>query len=501
MQAQRSDRSNSIGAQVTMQHSESPNTPFTLFQREGTRNWSMRYSLGGRQIKKSLGIADYDAALQRAHEIYHEQKYRQKQGLSLVQHTFHEVAEEFIEKVCAEAERGERSPYHPTFWPPIIRRFPAAYFGDKPVDLITTADVERYLEWRKTYWTMGPGSKIEKIRCEREDGRVFTRPAPRKVAALATMKGEMVILRELFRQAARWGYCQPLELPTVQTRKKPDNRRPGFKPEEYEKLIARSIERINEHHTKLKVIKAKDGRVWTQKAVTEGIRADRVRLHAYVELMANSGLRPTEAKNLTWGDISLFRETRHLPLYQQDARLAVHGKSKHGSTVPLYGALSALSMLWDLFVYDMGREPQDEDPVFVDEKGNRILSFKKGLNALLIAAGLEKDNRGIRRTSYSFRHFYISQMLANNVSLHHVARNTRTSFQMMDKHYAQVNTEQIKDFLRPGQEEFANMPILLDTEEYDEIQLLEKRIAEIKNRAATAGTQKKLEQTYTASKG
>lgn len=362
---------------------ESTNAPFALFQREGTRNWSMRYSLGGRQIKKSLGTSDYDRALQRANEIFHEQKYRHKQGLSLVQHPFCDVAEEFIEKVCAEAERGERSHYHPTFWPPIIRRFSVAYFENKAIDLITTADVERYMEWRKTYWTSGPGSKIAKIHCEREDGRTFSRPAPRKVAALSTIKGEMVIMRELFDQAARWGYCKPLDLPKVRSKKTPDNHRPGFKPEEYEKLVAKSIERINEHHTRLKVIKAKDGRVWTQKAVTEGIRADRVRLHAYMELMANSGLRPTEAKNLTWGDISLFRETRHLPLHQQDARLAVHGKSKHGSAVPLYGALSALSMLRDLLVHDIGREPQDDDPVFVDEKGNRILSFKKGLNAFL----------------------------------------------------------------------------------------------------------------------
>lgn len=475
---------------------ESPNTPFTLFQREGTRNWSMRYSLGGRQIKKSLGIADYDAALQRANEIYHEQKYRHKQGLSLAQHPFCEVAEEFIEKVCAEAERDERSQYHPTFWPPIIRRFPVSYFGDKAIDLITTADVERYLEWRKTYWTTGPGSKIDKIRCEREDGRVFSRAAPRKVAALTTMKGEMVIIRELFAQAARWGYCKPLDLPKVRSKKTPDNRRPGFEPSEYERLIAKSIERINEHHASYKVIKAKDGRVWTQKAVTKHIRSDRVRLHAYIELLANTGLRPTEAKNLKWGDILLYRETRHLPLFQQDARLSVHGKNKHGKAVPLYGALAALGMLWDLFVNDMEREPLDDDPVFVDENGTPILSFKRGLNSLLRAAGLETNNLGRRRTAYSFRHFYISQMLASNVSVHHIARNTRTSIAMIDKHYAQVNTEQIKDFLRPGQEDYANEPILLDDETYDEIKLLEKRIEELKRGSKDGSTEKQIVKRY-----
>lgn len=479
---------------------ESTNAPFALFQREGTRNWSMRYSLGGRQIKKSLGTSDYDRALQRANEIFHEQKYRHKQGLSLVQHPFCDVAEEFIEKVCAEAERGERSHYHPTFWPPIIRRFPVAYFGDKAIDLITTADVERYLEWRKTYWTTGPGSKIEKIRCTREDGRVFSRPAPRKVAALTTMKGEMVIIRELFEQAARWGYCKLLDLPKVRSKKTPDNRRPGFEPSEYERLIAKSIERINEHHASYKVVKAKDGRVWTQKAVTKNIRSDRVRLHAYIELLANTGLRPTEAKNLKWGDILLYRETRHLPLFQQDARLSVHGKNKHGKAVPLYGALAALGMLWDLFVHDMGREPVDDDPVFADETGKPILSFKRGLNALLKAAGLETNNLGRRRTAYSFRHFYISQMLASNVSVHHVARNTRTSIAMIDKHYAQVNTEQIKDFLRPGQEDFTKEPILLYGEAYDEIKLLEKRIEELKRGGESNSAQQEITERHSKQK-
>ena len=476
--------------------SESKSSPFTLFQRDGTRNWSMRYSLGGKQIKKSLGVADYDLALQRANEIFHEQRYRHRQGLSLEHHAFNDVAEEFIEKVCAEAERDERSKYHPVYWPPIIRRFPVAYFGNKAIDEITTNDIERYLEWRKTYWTSGPGSKVHKIRYEREDGRVFSRAAPRKVAAISTIKGEMVILRELFQQASRWGYCPPLTLPKIQSRKKTDNRRPGFELSEYEQLITKSLERINEHHTTYKEITAKDGRKWTQKAVTKHIRSDRVRLHAYIELLANTGLRPTEAKNLKWGNILLFRETRKLPLYKQDARLSVHGKNKHGAAVPLFGAVAALGMLWDLFEYEFQREPTNDDPVFVDSSGKPILSFKRGLSALLKAAGLETDYLGRRRTAYSFRHFYISQMLASNVSVHHIARNTRTSIAMIDKHYAQVNTEQIKDFLRPGQEDWQQEPKLLDDAAYEEIQLLQKRIDELREKETTTKTADALTKRY-----
>ncbi|MDH6269684.1 integrase [Rhizobium sp. SG_E_25_P2] len=465
-----------------MLHDPNPTrkTPFTLFQREGTQNWSMRYSLGGKQYKKTLGTADEQEALQRAYEIWHEQSFRAKQGLSLDSHAFSSVAEEFIEKIIAEAERDERSKYHPIYWPPIIRRFPVGYFGERGIETITTADIERYIEWRKTYWTTGPGIEIQKIRVEREDGRVFVRPAPRKVAALSTMKGEMVIIREIFDRAAKWGYCKPIVVPAVKTRKKPDTRRPGFSPEEYEKLLQKSLERISEPQQSVKLVKAKDGRIWSQSTLTDRVRSDRIRLHAYVELMANTGLRPTEAKNLIWRDILRYRETRKLPQYQQDARLQVHGKGKHGNAVPLHGAIQALHMLWIVFEGEVGREPQDEDPVFADAKGKAILSFSRGLNSLLKSAGLERDNRGAKRTAYSLRHYYISMMLAQNVSVHHIARNTRTSIAMIDKHYAQVNTEQIRDYLRPGEEELRKEPVLLDSATFDEIRQLEKWLAELR---------------------
>lgn len=456
----------------------------------------MRYSIGGKQYKKTLGTADEEQALQRAYEIWHERSFRNRQGLSLDSHPFSEVAEEFIDKIVAEAERNERSQYHPIYWPPIIRRFPVGYFGDRPIETITTTDIERYLEWRKTYWTTGPGLQVQKIRCERADGRVFIRPAPRKVAALSTIKGEMVIIRELFEQAAKWGYSKAIVIPAVKARMKPDTRRPGFSPEEYERLLNKSLERISEPQQSVKLIKAKDGRVWTQSTLTDRVRSDRVRLHAYIEFMASSGLRPTEAKNLKWNNILRYRETKDLPLFQQDARLQVYGKSKHGNAVPLHGAIQALHMLWNVFVSEVGREPADSDPVFADARGAPILSFQRGLNALLKAADLERDQRGVKRTSYSFRHFYISQMLANNVSIHHVARNTRTSIAMIDKHYAQVNTEQIKDFLRPGEEDLPNEPQLLDDEAYDEIALLEKRLAELKSGSRNGSTEQQIVKRY-----
>ncbi|MGN6773630.1 hypothetical protein [Rhizobium sp.] len=50
-----------------LQSLKQPNQPFVLFQRDGT-NWSMRYTMGGRQIRKSLGTSDKVEANRLANE-------------------------------------------------------------------------------------------------------------------------------------------------------------------------------------------------------------------------------------------------------------------------------------------------------------------------------------------------------------------------------------------------------------------------------------------------
>ena len=238
-----------------------------------------------------MGTTDEYEAHRLANEIWHEQNYRLKKGLSILEHAFCDVAEEFIKKIEAEVERKERSEDHLTYWLPKIRRFLIGYFGDKPIDKITSPDIERYLEWRKTYWTSVPGSEIDKIRCEREDGRIFSRPAPRKVASLSTMKGEMAIIRGLFQQSVRWGYSQPIAIPTPSARRRVDNRRPSFTPEEYQKLFNTAIDRISDLQPKTRHIKAKDGRRWTMKVMPKNIHADRIKLYAYIECGAAIWMR------------------------------------------------------------------------------------------------------------------------------------------------------------------------------------------------------------------
>lgn len=44
-------------------------------------------------------------------------------------------------------------------------------------------------------------------------------------------------MRALFQQALKWGYCGKLEIADIKVRKRVDNSRPSFTPEEFETLI------------------------------------------------------------------------------------------------------------------------------------------------------------------------------------------------------------------------------------------------------------------------
>ena len=73
--------------------------------------------------------------------------------------------------------------------------------------------------------------------------------------------------------------------------------------------------------------------------------------------------------------------------------------------------------------------PKPTDRVF---PGNHIKLF----NNLLERAGLKIDRDGKARTAYSLRHTYICMRLMEGADIYQIAKNCRTSVEMIEKHYA-----------------------------------------------------------------
>lgn len=418
--------------------------PFQLFRRTGSSRWWVRFSVKGQgQIRLSLGTDDESEAYRKAQEQWFEANYRAKQGITAVGKTFAQVAEEFIEQIERESERGERRREQVAAFSAIVRRYFIPYFGQRPIDSVGDKDVTRYLEWRKDYWTTGPGKDIKFIEYLR-GGKTLRRPVEdmRRLASPSSQRSEAVVLRQLFRQAARWGHIKQQSIPEVTSQKVPPSPRPSFDLEEFEHLQTVSLKRLADQE------------------VNSHVRRDRTILHAYITIAAFTGMRPTELRNLNWGDVRGYRSGRHLPIGKRDIRIRARGKGKHREFIPLEGALPWFDMLWQL--WEQARrndadantpgkvfEPNDDDPVFATETGKRLGTFRKGLSELLKAANLLTDHRGKRRESYSFRHFHISQQLMNGVDVFVLAKNTGTSPKMIDDFYGQVRLELMKDHLRP----------------------------------------------------
>ena len=77
----------------------------------------------------------------------------------------------------------------------------------------------------------------------------------------------------------------------------------------------------------------------------------------------------------------------------------------------------------------VGEKPKPEDLVFPG-------SHRKMFNNILQRENIKFDRDGNARTSYSLRHTYICLRLMEGADIYQIAKNCRTSVEMIEKHYA-----------------------------------------------------------------
>ena len=414
--------------------SATSDAPYRVFQRTTNGPFWVRFSIPGEgQQRRKLGTHDPGDAERLAFEVYSEARYRSKQGLRSQARTIRQVVSEQIDLWKAEAARGERRPHQVAQWSRILERYVVGFFDDQAIDAVRDADVTRFWEWRRDYWTTGPGKDIPLITYMR-NGRQIRKPitaAMRRPPTRSGQRSEAVVLRAMLRQAVKWGYLKEAHLPEVEVPKVPPNARPSFEAHEFSHLGQISQERM------------------ADPTINGHVRRDRAILHAWCMIGAFTGTRPTEALNLNWGDVLGYRDCRNSPLGERDIRLRVRGKGRSRVFVPMQAAIPWFDILWEFWIAARESEPADDDPVFATPTGKRLRSVKRGLAELLKAAGLLTDHRGMRRTSYSFRHFHISQQLIAGVDVFLLAKNCGTSSEMVDRFYGQVKLETMVKELRP----------------------------------------------------
>ena len=408
----------------------------TLFKRGDSPNYWARFSITGQgQIRIALGTADEAEAQRLAQKEYDRAIVRAEEGLLAVRSSFEKVAREYIAELKAEVLAGTKKAYVERDYPPVIERYFIPYFGKRAIDGITSGDIHRYQVWRQTYWITGPGAETKHIEYVR-GGKKLYRPVKREAPTSSRLRGEASLLRQLFNFAAKHDYIRSGKVPLVESTRLQASPRPSFDQHEIEKLL-----------------KLSEARVAAQDISGE-TRRDRTKLDCYINIAVFTGMRPTELKNLNWGDVIRFSETVGKTLgerLENDIVIRASGKKhKHSNIIAMKSVRPFLDTLWQQFEDDTGKPPTDDSPVFAGADGKRIESFKKGLTNLLTAADLLFDRSGNRRSAYSFRHFYIKRLLLADVDVFTVAINTRTSVEMIQKFYVpEITPEHRASTLNP----------------------------------------------------
>lgn len=297
---------------------ESLSKGYQLPDRKGV--WHVSFSVRGEgQQRYSLGTKDRAEAERLAYQRWVHACMLVQNGQSLTNRGFSDVAEEFIATIEKDVEHERKDAYHIARYVPVIRRYLIEYFGNWQIKAISASNIEGYWDWRRDYWSTGPGASQPEIEYSRTiNGRTskIRRPVKETAPSDSTMSKEAATLRQILTFAVRKGYLNAIPLFEYQrSKRRQDKSRPGFTLDEFKHLIATSEERV------------------AAPRLNGHLRNDRMRLHVFCMIAGLTGLRPTELFNLTWGDL----ETRKVEIPAEVPNEVVVRQTRKGlRRLPLY---------------------------------------------------------------------------------------------------------------------------------------------------------------------
>ena len=357
-------------------------------------NWYARIKVRGSTGYKivSTKTTDLRKAGRYAEEIAEDLYYKVKQGGSVNAPSFAKVYKEWKKNALTTSATRQGKSWENTC--ERIEAYALDYFGNKRIDSFRSGDFVEYFAWR-------------------ENNYKRTKPSPN------TLKRERTCLLPVFNFAHQKNLIR--ELPEIPTIKAEAKRRPTFSPTEWTRITRKMRE-------------------WVKQGETVGSWRDRFVAQQYFLILANTGLRVGEARELTWGHI------RRVDTNDEKFIVAeVKGKTGIREVIFQQQAETYVDRLWNLRKEELGQEPDDLEFVFCKKDGSAIQSFKKSFKSLIAFSGVGEKRNGMARSIYSLRHFYATMRLSNNVSPWLLAKNMGTSVEMLDKHYGQTINSELAD--------------------------------------------------------
>ena len=373
-----------------------------LYKRDNSQYWQCSTCLKGHNHRISTKEDSLSHAKDFAEDWYLELRGKSRAGLLKFEKTFSEVAEQFMKEYEIITE-GQRSPRWVQGHAIRLRVHLEPFFGNLAISDITAGKVQEYRVHRMTPTSEpNPHSKSN-------------RPHKEKTPSRSTLHNEIVTLRQVLKTAVRhaWLPAIPDLSPPYKTSGKIVHR-PWFSPAEYKQLYKATREYA--------------------KSATKNHQWSAEQMHDYVLIMANTGLRPDEAGNLEHRDLEIVLDDA---TGEEILVIEVRGKRGVGYCKSMPGAVAPYRRLLSRAKPTEKGELKSVDLVYPAPTdflfpGSHIKMF----NGLLDRAKLKHDRDGNPRTAYSLRHTYICMRLMEGADIYQIAKNCRTSVEMIEKFYA-----------------------------------------------------------------
>ena len=354
-----------------------------VYKRENSRYWQCSAFIKGRNRRVSTKEESLARAKDFAEDWYLELRGKHRRGEIRDEKTFQEAADQFLREYEIITE-GDRSPVYVEGHKTRLRVHLLPFFGTKGLSEITAGQLQEY-----------------RIHRREKSAAKWGKPPARN-----TIHQEVVTLRQVLKTALRHNWMQ--HLPDLSEPYKTTgkiSRRAWFSPEEYKKLYEATRERARKPKTKR----------WSWESE---------QLHDFVLFMANTGLRPDEAARLEFRDVTIVEDEA---TGETILEIEVRGKRGVGYCKSTTGAVRPFERLRDRLREKV--KPQPTDRLFPTIHNELF-------NAVLDEQGLKFDREGKRRTAYSLRHTYICLRLMEGADIYQIAKNCRTSVDMIENFYA-----------------------------------------------------------------
>ncbi len=287
------------------------------------------------------------------------------------------------------------------------------FFGHLGLSGVTPSQVQDYRMHRITT-TIAVAEKARKVG---------------KAPARSTIHDEIGTLRLVLKTGIRHGWLA--HLPDLSPPYKTSGKivhRPWFSPAEYKQLYTAT-------------------RAYAKDPAQPQYQWNADQLHDYVLFMGNTGMRPDEAGNLQHRDVTVVTDPGS---GQEILEIEVRGKRGIGFCKSTTGAVRPYQRL--LYrpkpkrgMQTRNRSKLNPNPVLPDElpqPTDKVFpgSYLKLFNRILTENNLKVDREGKPRTAYSLRHTYICLRLMEGADIYQIAKNCRTSVEMIEKFVTDAST-------------------------------------------------------------